>query len=74
MSLRCLRRDCAWTRKATARTTSPNVLRMIDIFNRLSKWCTTEVLASDDERERAQLVCFFLLVSFGVLFPWLGVR
>jgi son of sevenless-like protein len=55
--------DKGWTRKETAEKNSPNILRMVDEFNKRSFWVATEIVNREDFGERARCVKHFIDVA-----------
>jgi len=49
-----------WSRKETCEYKSPNILRMVDIFNKRSYWVASEILNREDPVLRTKMIRIFI--------------
>jgi hypothetical protein len=56
----CLRQR--WTSKSKA-TLAPNIISLIDRFNKVSRWCCSEVVREKDIKSRAVILNRFILIA-----------
>lgn len=55
--------NCAWTKIKTKQINSPNVLKLIDRFNKLYLWIIEEILSYDKKALRYKVVEKFIVVA-----------
>ena len=53
-----------WTKSATKKQKSPNVLNMIGQFNQLGQWVVSAVITTYDATERTRLLQFIIRVAY----------
>jgi hypothetical protein len=56
----CLRQR--WTSKDKA-TLAPNIIALIDRFNKVSRWCCSEIVREKDLKSRAVILNRFILIA-----------
>ena len=54
--------DTAWTKK-DKNIRSPNIMAMIEFFERIASLVATEILHQETPKDRAEVMCHFIAVS-----------
>jgi hypothetical protein len=55
----------AWTKKATRDEKAPNIMAMIQRFNTVSRWVTSEILRMENIKKRAEVLTKFIQIAEG---------